>query len=310
MDSQGSDSAAIDQPTSQPAESGDGGDSGTPQPPWWRRCWIPAGVWTVAVVLIGWLWLGTPDDFERGAQIVGTMMTVLMALVLCGIWLVLLSTVRWSTVGWTVAGIALLAGVAVGMVRRVDFTGDMRPILEFRWEPTRLEKIAAHRRAQSAGHTSTARADVGESAPQAPDITPEDFPEFRGHNRDGVVTGPPLRSDWTTHPPTELWRQPCGGGYSSFAIVGDFAVTLEQRGEDEAVVCYDIENGRERWAHAYPALFAEAMGGNGPRATPTIASGRVYSLGATGELRCLELVTGELRWSVNILTSNNLQNAE
>ena len=98
-----------------------------------------------------------------------------------------------------------------------------------------------------------------------------------------------------------MWRQPVGGGYASFAVAGDLAVTIEQRRDQEAVVGYDVATGHERWTYSYPAHFVERLGGPGPRATPTIRDGDVYSLGATGVLACLKAATGELKWSVNIL---------
>jgi outer membrane protein assembly factor BamB len=80
-------------------------------------------------------------------------------------------------------------------------------------------------------------------------------------------------------------------------------VTIEQRGDSEVVVCYDRASGKERWAHSYPAAFrhSEPMGGDGPRATPTIAAGDVFSLGALGDLVCLEGTNGKPRWKVNII---------
>src|SRR5262249_23001438 len=85
---------------------------------------------------------------------------------------------------------------------------------------------------------------------------------------------------------------------------GNVAVTVEQRRDREAVVAYDTTTGGERWVHDYPAHFSERLGGDGPRATPTIASGKVFSLGATGQLVCLELSSGELRWQVHIVEGN------
>jgi outer membrane protein assembly factor BamB len=110
-----------------------------------------------------------------------------------------------------------------------------------------------------------------------------------------------LSRDWRTSPPRKIWRQPIGTGWSSFAVVGDFSVTQEQRGEDETVVCYDIMTGAEVWEHRDPGLFHEVMGGDGPRGTPTIDYGRVYALGATGTLNCLEGGTGSRVWTRNIL---------
>jgi len=95
-----------------------------------------------------------------------------------------------------------------------------------------------------------------------------------------------------------------GGGYSGFAVEGNALVTLEQRRDQEVVVCYDTASGAERWTYAYSALFAETLGGNGPRATPTIAGDSIYSLGAKGKLVCLDLKSGALRWEADILKEN------
>src|SRR5690606_30099392 len=86
------------------------------------------------------------------------------------------------------------------------------------------------------------------------------------------------------------------------------AFTQEQRDELEAVVCYDFDNGEQRWVHTDAMQFTESMGGNGPRATPTVHDSRVYARGATGMLNCLEARTGQVVWSRNILEGRkNLQ---
>ncbi|MDA0659926.1 MAG: PQQ-like beta-propeller repeat protein [Planctomycetota bacterium] len=90
-------------------------------------------------------------------------------------------------------------------------------------------------------------------------------------------------------------------GWSSFAIVGRYCVTQEQRGDWETVVCYERLTGREVWFHSDPNRFHENTSGTGPRATPVVHEGRVYALGATGQLNCLAGSDGEVVWSVNIL---------
>ncbi|MFO7706133.1 MAG: hypothetical protein R6V43_13535, partial [Halopseudomonas sp.] len=74
--------------------------------------------------------------------------------------------------------------------------------------------------------------------------------------------------------------------------------------EHEWVTCYDIASGELLWAHEDKARFAEAMGGTGPRATPTIdlENNQLFTLGATGILNCLDLATGARKWSHNLLT--------
>jgi outer membrane protein assembly factor BamB len=105
-----------------------------------------------------------------------------------------------------------------------------------------------------------------------------------------------------------LWRQPVGGGYASFVIAKGRAFTIEQRRHQEVVAAYDVETGREIWTHSWDAEFRESMGGDGPRATPTWNEGRLYALGATGELHCLQAESGTLVWARNILKDNQAEN--
>ena len=119
---------------------------------------------------------------------------------------------------------------------------------------------------------------------------------FRGPDRTGVYTERAINVDWSGDGLPLKWRQPCGGGYASFAIAQGMAFTIEQRRMEEVVSAYDLETGREVWTQAYDAWFQEAMGGDGPRATPTWHDGRLYSMGALGDLLCLETTTGEVVW--------------
>ena len=115
------------------------------------------------------------------------------------------------------------------------------------------------------------------------DTTPDDSPQFLGPRSHRDVS---RRSTWPaigrTEQPKLLWRQPIGAGWSSFAVVGHYGVTQEQRGEEELITCYDLDDGKLQWAHATPVRFQELLAGIGPRATPTIDEGKVYALGATG----------------------------
>jgi outer membrane protein assembly factor BamB len=110
-----------------------------------------------------------------------------------------------------------------------------------------------------------------------------------------------LDPDWSQCPPRRLWKQPIGAGWSGFAAVNGWAVTMEQRGEDELVTCYDARTGRLCWAHGVKARHSTTMGGAGPRCTPTIHQGKVYTLGATGLLHCLDGSSGTVVWSEDLL---------
>ena len=134
--------------------------------------------------------------------------------------------------------------------------------------------------------------------------TPLDYPGFLGTRYWAEVSEAALDPDWETQPPTELWRQRIGAGWSSFAVVGNLAFTQEQRGEQEMVSCYDLESGDLVWSHADDARFdpsgGGSLGGVGPQATPTVNDGRVFSHGATGIINCLDAATGELLWSHDV----------
>jgi outer membrane protein assembly factor BamB len=85
------------------------------------------------------------------------------------------------------------------------------------------------------------------SAPSTASRLPGDYPQFLGKNRNGIVDAISLQTNWTVQPPQLLWRQPVGGAWSGFSVVGDRAVTQEQSGDDELVVCRDVIIGNVIW---------------------------------------------------------------
>jgi outer membrane protein assembly factor BamB len=145
------------------------------------------------------------------------------------------------------------------------------------------------------------------AAPVAP-AAPAYWTDFRGPNRDGHYRERSILTTWPAGGLKPIWKQPVGGGYASFTIARGRAFTIEQRGPQEIVAAYDVATGRELWTSAWPALFHERMGGDGPRATPTWSDGRVYALGGQGEFRSLDEATGKTFWRTNILDDNGATN--
>ena len=131
--------------------------------------------------------------------------------------------------------------------------------------------------------------------------TSNDFPQFLGPNRNACVDDSVLATDWMSRSPRLAWKQKIGAGWSAFSAVNGFAVTMEQRGEIELVTCYEVSNGRLVWSHGIEARHETLPGGIGPRSTPTIHDGRVFALGATGVLQCLDGATGKPQWTVDLM---------
>ncbi|MEP7308673.1 MAG: PQQ-binding-like beta-propeller repeat protein [Acidobacteriota bacterium] len=236
------------------------------------------------------------------------------------------------------AAAILLASGAFTLLRTGGITGDGVSDLHWRWTTTPEERLLAQSGATLSTPSST-RSSTPATAPSAnqlpdqdrrdvPAATPADTPErrlvapagvelgsiptappatvtaadwpgFRGPERDDVVRGVRIKTDWAASPPIELWRRPIGPGWSSFAVLGDLLYTQEQRGDDEIVTSYNLTTGKPVWMHRDATRFWESNGGAGPRATPTISNGRLYTFGATGILNALDAGNGAVIWSRN-----------
>ncbi len=191
---------------------------------------------------------------------------------------------------WAVMFVAILLACGAWTLLRTGgiYAGGAQ--LAWRWTPTPEQRLLA----QAGDETGARPAAAGAVETRA------DWPGFRGPHRDSVVPGVRIETDWSSSPPVELWRRPIGPGWSSFAVRGNLLYTQEQRGEHEVVTCYDAATGEPVWTHRDAARFWESNAGAGPRGTPALSNGRVYSFGATGILNALDAGDGNLAWSRNV----------
>jgi outer membrane protein assembly factor BamB len=143
------------------------------------------------------------------------------------------------------------------------------------------------------------------AAPAAP--SRNYWTNFRGPKRDGKYDEASVSTNWPSSGLPVLWKQPVGVGHASFVVADGKAYTIEQRRNQEVVAAYDINNGHELWTQKWNAEFNDSTG-DGPRATPTWDQGRIYALGATGDLRCLDANSGSVIWGKNILGDNQAKN--
>jgi outer membrane protein assembly factor BamB len=193
-----------------------------------------------------------------------------------------------------VVTILLACGVWT-LLRTSGITGDYRADFAWRWVKTSEEQFLA----QAGDEPTMPQAVVAAMETEA------DWPGFRGPDRDSIIRGVQIETDWSTSPPVELWRRLVGPGWSSFAVRGDLFYTQEQHGDYEVVACYNMTNGESVWRHRDATRFWEANAGAGPRGTPTISDGRVYALGATGILNVLDAGDGSVLWSRNAGSDTN-----
>ncbi|MFO0842156.1 MAG: PQQ-binding-like beta-propeller repeat protein [Gemmataceae bacterium] len=124
--------------------------------------------------------------------------------------------------------------------------------------------------------------------------TTRDWPQWLGPHRDGVTTMPDLLKTWPERGPPRLWRKTSGETYSSFAVAEGRVYTTMATEGGETVFCWDLATGKERWQHAYTPR--QAFQYSGPRTTPTLDGGKVYTLGAAGLLLCLNAADGKVVW--------------
>ncbi|MFM7108606.1 MAG: PQQ-binding-like beta-propeller repeat protein [Planctomycetaceae bacterium] len=192
--------------------------------------------------------------------------------------------------------LGLLGGVALGCaaLRIERVSGDLVPEFAWRWRPSRDRLLPQPTPAPAAAATG-----AGAAGPWVNDRSGKDFPRFLGSGGNAGIDEFAIPSTATDY--GEAWRRPIGAGWSGFAVCGEHAVTLEQRGDEEVIACYGVDDGMPEWNVAVACRHETVLGGVGPRSTPTIREGIVYATGATGWLHAIDGATGRVLWRKNVV---------
>lgn len=280
-------------PRSVPASEGSSHSSGVGLlPP--VRIWVTLASLATATTLVrlGWLEVIAGDVIDQAVRNIITLILAFSGLMAVFVWFLRESQYRPVIKKGVSAGLIAVILLAVAVLRVERVSGDLVPQFAFRWQ--------AHRDTMLPSAATIARQATTTSSDWT--AQPGDFPRFLGPEGTSCLPSLSIDTDWESHPPRQLWRHPIGAGWSGFATCGDHAVTLEQRGVDEAITCYSITTGEPEWVVSVPARHETILGGVGPRSTPTISNGVVYTAGATGWLHAIDGKTGDVLWRKDIIS--------
>lgn len=127
----------------------------------------------------------------------------------------------------------------------------------------------------------------------------QDWPQWRGPNRDGVVASFTAPKVWPDKLKT-IWKVPVGIGHSSPVVVGRRVYLHSRQEENEVVSCFDLDSGKQLWRDSYPTPYmmnpAAVSHGKGPKSTPVVYNNKLYTFGISGILSCYDAATGQVRW--------------
>lgn len=274
---------------------------------------ILGSVFLAVLVIVWWVFFSRAPKSERWISLIVILISLAItsqfidysiATANMGLMFVMyaIPVVSWILVLWAViAGktsgrfrlislvITIIAGSGFWVLLRTDgMTGVAHHKLNWRWAQTHEQLLLSGSEKETLNSADTTMM-----------LSEAEWPGFRGKNRDAVVSNLDLKTDWQASPPVELWRRAVGPGCSSAAIGGGYVYTQEQLGDYETISCYTLAGGKPVWKHKDKARFYDSHAGAGPRATPVLSGGMVFTMGGTGILNALSAKDGKLLWSRN-----------
>lgn len=232
-------------------------------------------------------------DKSISTAMMGMMFGMFAFPIVCVVFVIWAVLTRKSTTRLRRISLIIIVVISSGfwtLLRTDGMTGDAKQDITWRWASTHEDHLT-----ELESNTQTIQ--LNDSIFMNKEA---EWPGFRGKERNGIIRGLQIETNWTVNAPVEIWRKPIGPGCSSFAVFENLIFTQEQRDEYELVTCYNLLNGEIIWSHEDSARFWDSHAGAGPRATPTFRKGKIYTLGGTGILNALQAKNGDLIWSVNV----------
>lgn len=131
----------------------------------------------------------------------------------------------------------------------------------------------------------------------------EDWPQFLGPHRNGIYDGTNVANAGPSNGPPVVWQVPIGHGFAGPVVAEHKVILFHRLGDKDVVSCLDFRTGSALWTFRYPTTYQDNFGfDDGPRATPCVAAGRIYTFSAQGKFHCLELGTGKMLWTTDLKT--------
>jgi outer membrane protein assembly factor BamB len=264
----------------------------------------PKWVWIVLLLLAVLVVVVHSGDVVNDHAIanIATALLCFVGIIVLAVWFLFRSGYHWLTRLLVAIGCVSVVGGLVVLFSIARLTGELVPIFVFRFssEPDRLLKVPP----DAATGAESVHVDLRTT-------TKDDFPGFLGPHGSEAIDNVKLARHWTQRPPKLMWRQKIGAGWSAFSVVNGHAVTMEQRGDMEMTTCYNVETGHLEWAHSVAGKrYQRVEAGVGPRSTPAIDDGMVFSLGVYGHLACLDGATGTPIWEKDLLKEYGIPEEE
>ncbi len=137
--------------------------------------------------------------------------------------------------------------------------------------------------------------------------TADDWPHWRGPERNGISKEKNWTSDWPASGPPSLWKGSVGLGFSSISVASGRAFTMGNANEQDTVFCLDAKSGKEIWKQSYPAELGDKFFEGGTTGTPTVDGDRVFTLSRWGDVYCFEAASGKIVWNRNLVKETGVK---